>query len=40
MMFTMIDVDYGLILADGVKKGPAYETFKNFIAVNPVRALW
>jgi len=40
MIFTMIDVDYGLILADGVTKGPAYETFKNFIAVNPVRALW
>jgi hypothetical protein len=36
MMYCVIDAQYGLIQADGVTKNPAYDTFKNFIANNPV----
>ena len=36
MMYAVIDADYGLIQADGMTKNPAYATFKNFVAANPV----
>ncbi|WP_250455891.1 glycosyl hydrolase [Caballeronia sp. ATUFL_M2_KS44] len=38
MMYAVIDPSYGLIQGDGVTKTPAYATFKNFIAANPVTA--
>jgi hypothetical protein len=38
MMYAVIDQNYGLIQGDGVTKNPAYTTFKNFIAANPVKA--
>ncbi len=37
MMYAVIDPSYGLIQGDGVTKNPAYATFKNFIAANPVK---
>ncbi len=36
MMYAMIDDQYGLVKTDGVTKMPAYTTFKNFVAANPV----
>jgi hypothetical protein len=36
MMYCLIDPDYGLVQEDGVTKNPAYTSFKQFVAANPV----
>lgn len=36
MMYCLIDPAYGLVQEDGVTKNPAYTSFKQFVAANPV----